>query len=54
MPGPLLETKLHLPRPRRALVPRPRLDARLDRVLEGLAPGRGSDDTAILGLRWLS
>ena len=30
------------------------LDARLDRVLEGLAPGRGSDDTAILGLRWLS
>ncbi len=32
MPGLLLETKLHLPRPRRALVPRPRLDALLDRA----------------------
>ena len=34
MPGPLLETKLHTPRPRRALIPRPRLDALLDRAWE--------------------
>ena len=34
MPGPLLETKLHTPRPRRALVPRPRLDALLDQAWE--------------------
>ena len=32
MPGPLLESKLHPPRPRRALVPRPRLDALLDQA----------------------
>jgi LuxR family maltose regulon positive regulatory protein len=31
MPAPLLETKLYVPRPRRGLVPRPRLIARLDR-----------------------
>ncbi len=31
MPAPLLETKLYVPRPRRALVPRPRLSQRLDR-----------------------
>jgi LuxR family transcriptional regulator, maltose regulon positive regulatory protein len=29
--GPLLETKLYVPRPRRALVPRPRLSERLER-----------------------
>jgi LuxR family maltose regulon positive regulatory protein len=34
MPGPLLETKLYVPRPRRQLVSRPRLLARLDRVPE--------------------
>ena len=32
MPGPLLETKLHTPRTRRALLPRPRLDALMDRT----------------------
>ena len=31
MPAPLLETKLYVPRPRRGLVPRPRLSQRLDR-----------------------
>ena len=31
MPAPLLETKLYVPRPRRDLVPRPRLSQRLDR-----------------------
>ena len=31
MPAPLLETKLYIPRPRRGLVPRPRLIERLDR-----------------------
>jgi LuxR family transcriptional regulator, maltose regulon positive regulatory protein len=31
VPAPLLETKLYVPRPRRALVPRPRLSERLDR-----------------------
>jgi LuxR family maltose regulon positive regulatory protein len=31
VPAPLLETKLYVPRPRRALVPRPRLSQRLDR-----------------------
>ena len=31
VPTPLLETKLYLPRPRRGLVPRPRLSERLDR-----------------------
>ena len=31
MPIALLETKLYVPRPRRALVPRPRLSQRLDR-----------------------
>ena len=31
MPAPLLETKLYVPRPRPALVPRPRLSQRLDR-----------------------
>jgi LuxR family maltose regulon positive regulatory protein len=31
MPSPLLETKLYLPRPRRGLVPRPRLRERLGR-----------------------
>ena len=31
MPGPLLETKFYVPRPRRGLVPRPRLSERLDR-----------------------
>ncbi len=31
MPTPLLETKLYVPRPRRAMVPRPRLSERLDR-----------------------
>ena len=31
MPGPLLETKLYVPRSRRDLVPRPRLSERLDR-----------------------
>ena len=31
MPAPLLETKLYVPRPRRGLVPRPRLIERLDR-----------------------
>jgi LuxR family maltose regulon positive regulatory protein len=31
MPAPLLETKLYVPRPRRGLVPRPRLTERLDR-----------------------
>ena len=31
MPAPLLETKLYVPRPRRGLVPRPRLSERLDR-----------------------
>jgi DNA-binding SARP family transcriptional activator len=31
MPAPLLETKLYVPRSRRALVPRPRLSERLDR-----------------------
>jgi LuxR family transcriptional regulator, maltose regulon positive regulatory protein len=30
MAGPLLETKLHLPRQRRGLVPRPRLSERMD------------------------
>ena len=30
MAGPLLETKLYVPRPRRGLVPRPRLRERLD------------------------
>ena len=35
MIGPLLETKVYLPRPRRALVPRPRLHERLDRGVEG-------------------
>lgn len=34
MVNPLLETKLYLPRPRRALVPRSRLRARLDRGAE--------------------
>lgn len=34
MVSPLLETKLYLPRPRRALVPRTRLRARLDRGAE--------------------
>jgi ATP/maltotriose-dependent transcriptional regulator MalT len=40
MPSPLLETKLHVPRPRRGLVPRLRLSERLDRgrdVHEGMA-----------------
>jgi LuxR family transcriptional regulator, maltose regulon positive regulatory protein len=32
VPGPLLATKLHTPRPRRVLVPRPRLDALLDQA----------------------
>ena len=31
MPAPLLETKLYVPRPRRGLVPRPRLSERLNR-----------------------
>ncbi len=31
LPAPLLETKLYVPRPRRGLVPRPRLSERLDR-----------------------
>jgi LuxR family maltose regulon positive regulatory protein len=31
MAGPLLETKLHVPRQRRGLVPRPRLSERLNR-----------------------
>ena len=31
MPPPLLETKFYVPRPRRGLVPRPRLSERLDR-----------------------
>ena len=31
MPAPLLETKFYVPRPRRGLVPRPRLSERLDR-----------------------
>ncbi len=31
MPTALLVTKLHVPRPRRGLVPRPRLRERLDR-----------------------
>jgi LuxR family maltose regulon positive regulatory protein len=31
VPAPLLETKLYVPRPRRGLVPRPRLSQRLDR-----------------------
>jgi len=34
MPGPLLETKLHVPRLRRDLVPRPRLSERLSRGAE--------------------
>ena len=34
MAGPLLETKLHVPRRRRGLVPRPRLSERLDRGAE--------------------
>ena len=34
MPGPLLETKLHAPRLRRGLVPRPRLSERLSRGAE--------------------
>ena len=34
MSGPLLETKLHIPRPRRRLVARPRLSGRLSRVGE--------------------
>jgi LuxR family maltose regulon positive regulatory protein len=34
MPGPLLETKLHVPNRRRALVARPRLSARLSRGAE--------------------
>ena len=34
MPGPLLETKLHVPRLRRGLVPRPRLSERLSRGAE--------------------
>jgi LuxR family transcriptional regulator, maltose regulon positive regulatory protein len=34
MASPLLETKLHVPRPRRALVARPRLTGRLDRGAE--------------------
>jgi LuxR family transcriptional regulator, maltose regulon positive regulatory protein len=32
VPGPMLETKLHTPRPRRVQVPRPRLDALLDQA----------------------
>ncbi len=32
--SPLLETKLYVPRPRRGLVPRPRLSERLDRGAE--------------------
>ena len=31
MPAALLETKFYVPRPRRGLVPRPRLGGRLDR-----------------------
>ena len=34
MSGPLLESKLRVPRPRRALVARPRLDSSLGRGLE--------------------
>src|SRR5438067_8200964 len=34
MVSPLLETKLYVPRPRRRLVPRPRLRERLDRGTE--------------------
>ena len=34
MASPLLETKLYVPRPRRGLVPRPRLSERLDRGVE--------------------
>jgi LuxR family transcriptional regulator, maltose regulon positive regulatory protein len=34
MAGPLLETKLHVPRRRRGLVPRPRLSERLSRASE--------------------
>jgi LuxR family transcriptional regulator, maltose regulon positive regulatory protein len=34
MAGPLLETKFHVPRRHRALVPRPRLNERLDRGAE--------------------
>jgi LuxR family transcriptional regulator, maltose regulon positive regulatory protein len=34
MPSPLVETKLYIPRPRRRMVARPRLHARLDRGAE--------------------
>ena len=51
MPAPLLETKLYVPRPRRGLVPRPRLIERLDRgaaakLDAGVRAGRLRQDDA--------
>jgi LuxR family maltose regulon positive regulatory protein len=57
MVGPLLATKLYLPRPRRALVPRPRLRARLDHGAAGaltlVAAPAGCGKTTLLA-EWLA
>jgi LuxR family maltose regulon positive regulatory protein len=57
MVGPLLETKLYRPRPRRSLVARPRLRERLDRGAEGaltlVAAPPGFGKTTLLA-EWLA
>ncbi|GAB3323557.1 LuxR C-terminal-related transcriptional regulator [Geodermatophilus aquaeductus] len=57
MAGPLIETKLHVPRRRRALVPRPRLEERLGRVTESaltlVSAPAGFGKTTVL-TQWLS
>jgi LuxR family maltose regulon positive regulatory protein len=57
MASPLLETKLHAPRPRRALVARPRLSERLDRGAESkltlISAPAGFGKTTLLA-EWLA
>ena len=57
MASPLLETKVYVPRPRRALVPRPRLHERLDRGAEAkvtlVSAPAGFGKTTLLA-QWLT
>ncbi len=57
MPGPLLETKLHVPRLRRSLVARPRLSERLGRGAESaltLVPAPAGFGKTTLLTEWLA
>ena len=57
MPSPLLATKLHVPRPRPGIVPRPRLWERLDRTTESkltlISAPAGFGKSTLLG-EWLA